>query len=66
MGIVLKDGVWVGHLLSVYSLPTKDPNQNRTLCSKKEIGGSLKQLINVAYEATRSSFHGGEIIAHLD
>ncbi|KAL5725937.1 D-aminoacyl-tRNA deacylase [Ranunculus cassubicifolius] len=67
MDIVLKDdGVWVGHLLSGYSLPMEDPNQSKETNIGKEIGGTWKQAILVSYEATKSAFPGGDIIAHLD
>ncbi|KAJ7953952.1 D-aminoacyl-tRNA deacylase [Quillaja saponaria] len=66
MDIVLKDGVWVGHLLSGYSLPMEDPNQSKVETGKKEVGGTWKEAIKAAFEATRSSFPGGEILAHLD
>ncbi|KAK7360676.1 hypothetical protein VNO77_02685 [Canavalia gladiata] len=65
MDVVLKDDVWVGHLLSGYSLPMEDPNQSKGE-TNAEIGGTWKQSIKAAYEATRSAFPGGEIIAHLD
>jgi hypothetical protein len=57
-----KDGVWVGHLLSGYSVPMEDPKGETNV----EIGGTWKQSIKAAYEATKSAFPGGEIIAHLD
>ncbi|XP_071722453.1 D-aminoacyl-tRNA deacylase-like [Rutidosis leptorrhynchoides] len=66
MDIVLKDNVWVGHLLSSYSLPMEDPSQSKTDSSASGIGGTWKQAIMAAYEATRSAFPGGEILAHLD
>ncbi|XXG72734.1 hypothetical protein AAC387_Pa07g1765 [Persea americana] len=66
MDIVKKDGVWVGHLLSGYSLPMEEPDGPKTKDSKNDIGGTWKQSIEAAYEATRLAFPGGEIIAHLD
>ncbi|PNX94695.1 D-aminoacyl-tRNA deacylase-like protein [Trifolium pratense] len=62
MDVVLKDDVWVGHLLSGYSVPMEDPKGE----TNAEIGGTWKQSIKAAYEATKSAFPGGEIIAHLD
>ncbi|XP_004509954.1 D-aminoacyl-tRNA deacylase [Cicer arietinum] len=62
MDVVLKDGVWVGHLLSGYSVPMEDPKGETNV----EIGGTWKQSIKAAYEATKSAFPGGEILAHLD
>ncbi|KAK9934953.1 hypothetical protein M0R45_022074 [Rubus argutus] len=66
MDIALKDGVWVGHLISGYSLPMEDPSQSKTETNAKDIGGTWKQAIKVAFEATQSAFPGGEILAHLD
>ncbi|THU64014.1 hypothetical protein C4D60_Mb01t21960 [Musa balbisiana] len=66
MDIVWKDGVWVGHLLSGYSLPMEDPNQKKGENGEKCIGGAWKQAIKVSYEATKLAFPGGEVIAHLD
>lgn len=37
--------------------PKPDPNS---------IGGTWRQSIKAAYEATRTAFPGGEIVAHLD
>lgn len=65
LGLLLqcrKDGVWVGHLLSGYSVPMEDPKGETNV----EIGGTWKQSIKAAYEATKSAFPGGEILAHLD
>ncbi|PKA58691.1 D-aminoacyl-tRNA deacylase [Apostasia shenzhenica] len=66
MDIVLKDGVWVGHLLSGYSLPMEDPAQSRSGVQDKSIGGTWKQSIKVSLEATSSAFPGGVVLAHLD
>ncbi|XP_010527989.1 PREDICTED: D-aminoacyl-tRNA deacylase [Tarenaya hassleriana] len=66
MDIALKDEVWVGHLLSGYSLPMEDPKQNKANLEEKGIGGTWKQSIKAAFEATESAFPGGEILAHLD
>ncbi|PIA63263.1 hypothetical protein AQUCO_00200943v1 [Aquilegia coerulea] len=66
MDIVLKEGVWVGHLLSGYTLPMEDPNQSKGAKSTDGIGGTWKQAIKVSFEATKSAFPGGEVIAHLD
>ncbi|TKY58529.1 D-aminoacyl-tRNA deacylase [Spatholobus suberectus] len=65
MDVVLKDNVWVGHLLSGYSLPMEDPNQSKGE-TNVEIGGTWRESIKAAYEATKSAFPGGEILAHLD
>ncbi|CAL9072575.1 unnamed protein product [Musa textilis] len=64
--ILQKNGVWVGHLLSGYALPMEDPNQQKEDKGEKGIGGAWKQAIKVSYEATKSAFPGGEVIAHLD
>lgn len=61
-----KDGVWVGHLLSGYSLPMEDPSQSKAETNTKEIGGTWREAIKVGFEATQSAFPGGEILAHLD
>lgn len=66
MDIVLKDGVWVGHLLSGYSLPMEDPKLSKVETNSKEIGGTWRESIKAAFEATKSAFPGGEILAHLD
>ncbi|KAK7346160.1 hypothetical protein VNO80_20675 [Phaseolus coccineus] len=65
MDVVLKDNVWVGHLLSGYSVPMEDPNQSKGE-TNVEIGGTWRESIKAAYEATKSAFPGGEILAHLD
>jgi D-aminoacyl-tRNA deacylase len=65
MDIVIKDGVWVGHLLSGYSLPMDTPSQVNGKTSQ-EVAGMWKHSIKVSYEATKAAFPGGEVIAHLD
>ncbi|KAM7269915.1 hypothetical protein ACFE04_029129 [Oxalis oulophora] len=66
MDIVMKDNVWVGHLLSGYSMPMEDPSQSKTDSSESVIGGTWKQAIMAVYEATHSAYPGGEVLAHLD
>ncbi|MQL71902.1 hypothetical protein Taro_004211 [Colocasia esculenta] len=66
MDIVVKDGVWVGHLLSGYSLPMEDPKQQKTDNPANGVGGTWKQAIKTSFEVTKAAFPGGEIIAHLD
>ncbi|CAH2045555.1 unnamed protein product, partial [Thlaspi arvense] len=61
MDIVLKDDIWVGHLLSGYSIPMEEPKPGES-----DIGGTWRQSIKAAFEATKASFPGGEILAHLD
>jgi D-aminoacyl-tRNA deacylase len=60
MDIVVKEGTWVGHLLSGYSLPMEDPSES------KDIGGTWREAIKASFEATKTAFPGGDIIAHLD
>ncbi|PWZ29088.1 Serine--tRNA ligase, cytoplasmic [Zea mays] len=60
-----KDGVWVGHLLSGYSLPM-DMSSQVNVKSSEEVAGMWKHSIKVSYEATKAAFPGGEVIAHLD
>ncbi|KAF5727798.1 D-aminoacyl-tRNA deacylase-like isoform X2 [Tripterygium wilfordii] len=65
--VVLKDGVWVGHLLSGYSLPMEDPSLSKPEdTNDKVIGGTWRQSIKAAFDATVSAFPGGDIFAHLD
>ncbi|KAL9149109.1 hypothetical protein ABFS82_12G089200 [Erythranthe guttata] len=66
MDVVLKDGIWVGHLLSGYSLPMEDPGQSKGKISFDKIGGTWKEAIKIAFDATKAAFPNGEIIAHLD
>ncbi|KAJ8440899.1 hypothetical protein Cgig2_022755 [Carnegiea gigantea] len=66
MDIIMKANVWVGHLLSGYSLPMDDPGQLNAVSDPTSIGGTWKQSIRAAYEATEAAFPGGEIFAHLD
>ncbi|PKU66115.1 D-aminoacyl-tRNA deacylase [Dendrobium catenatum] len=61
-----KEGVWVGHLLSGYSLPMEEPAQRKAGDQDKGIGGTWRQSIKVSLEATKSAFPGGVILAHLD
>jgi len=57
-----KDGVWTGDLYSGYSLPMEDPKEETNVY----LGETWKYFIKVAYEANKSAFCGGEILAHLD
>ncbi|GAB2214527.1 hypothetical protein Droror1_Dr00018878 [Drosera rotundifolia] len=66
MDIILKENVWVGHLLSGYSLPMEDPVQSKAPGNLNEIGGTWKDAIRASYKATKAAFPGGEILAHLD
>lgn len=61
-----EDSVWVGHLLSGYSLPMEDPKQSKEGNGVNGVGGTWKQAIKVSYDSTRSAFTGGEIMVHLD
>ncbi|GAA0186978.1 hypothetical protein LIER_34266 [Lithospermum erythrorhizon] len=64
--IVLKENAWVGHLISGYSLPMDDPGQPKVQENAEGVGGTWRQAIKVAYETTKESFPGGEVLAHLD
>ncbi|KAL0357660.1 UNVERIFIED_CONTAM: D-aminoacyl-tRNA deacylase [Sesamum calycinum] len=66
MDIVLKNGVWVGHLLSGYSLPMEDPGQSKSREGMQGVGGTWKEAIKVSFETTKEAFPGGEVLAHLD
>ncbi|GKU95105.1 hypothetical protein SLEP1_g8506 [Rubroshorea leprosula] len=61
MDIIKKTGAWVGHLLSGYSLLMEEPVINAA-----SAGGTWRETIKVAFEATKLAFPGGEILAHLD
>lgn len=54
----------MGHLLSGYSLPMEDPGQSKV--KAEDIGGTWREAIKAAFDATREAFPGGEILAHLD
>ncbi|KAK8703107.1 hypothetical protein V6N13_021436 [Hibiscus sabdariffa] len=66
MDIVQKDGVWVGHMLSGYSLLMEDPEERKALTNSVVVGGTWRETIRVAYETTKLAFPGGEVLAHLD
>ncbi|XP_047332524.1 D-aminoacyl-tRNA deacylase-like isoform X2 [Impatiens glandulifera] len=68
MDIVMKDGVWVGHLLSGYSLTMEeeDVHKSEGKTSTDSVGGTWRQAIKVALETTKSAFPEGEVLAHLD
>lgn len=53
-------------MLSGYSLPMEDPTQNKQNPGDNHIGGNWRQSIMAAFEATKASFPGGKILAHLD
>ena len=44
----------------------EDPGKSNAQGDAKDIGGTWKHAINVAYEVTKSAFPSGEILAHLD
>lgn len=44
----------------------EDPNQSKGEKSAESIGGTWREAIKAAFEATRLAFPGGEIVAHLD
>ncbi|KAK2969720.1 hypothetical protein RJ640_004226 [Escallonia rubra] len=62
----IKYGIWVGHLISGYSLPMEDPGQSKAQGDIKGVGGTWKQAIKVAFETTSAAFPRGEVLAHLD
>lgn len=71
--IFRKDGVWVGHMLSGYSLlmedPAslmKDPGEAKEPANSVAVGGTWRETIRVAFETTKLAFPGGEVLAHLD
>ncbi|XVF08891.1 hypothetical protein REPUB_Repub07fG0043300 [Reevesia pubescens] len=66
MDIVQKDGVWVGHLLSGYSLLMEDPGEAKVPVNSMAVGGTWRETIQVAFETTKLAFPGGEVLAHLD
>lgn len=53
-------------MLSGYSLPMEDPGQSKTPLNTEAVGGTWRESIKVAFDATKSAFPGGEILAHLD
>ncbi|RLM55187.1 D-aminoacyl-tRNA deacylase [Panicum miliaceum] len=61
-----EDDVWVGHLLSGYSLSACQWTHQVDGKTSGEIAGMWKHSIKVSYEATNATFPGGEVIAHLD
>ncbi|KAI5678812.1 hypothetical protein M9H77_09762 [Catharanthus roseus] len=65
MDVIHKEKCWVGHFLSGYALPMEDPGQLKGK-SSAAVGGTWRQAITVAYEATRAAFPGGEVLAHVD
>ncbi|XP_078437869.1 D-aminoacyl-tRNA deacylase [Wolffia australiana] len=76
MDIAAKDGVWVGHMLSGYSLPMEEPGKHKNgggsgnvdgpNGGRDGVGGTWKQAIKISLAATEAAFPGGQIIAHLD
>lgn len=65
MDIVRKEGVWVGHLLSGYSLPMVDPGKQKP-ANPSSVGGTWKASIRASFQATRLAFPEGEIVAFMD
>ncbi|CAL5441998.1 unnamed protein product [Camellia sinensis] len=60
-----KGGVWVGHLLSGYSLPMEDLGQSKQT-NVEGVGGTWREAIKLSCETTKAAFPGGEVMAHLD
>ena len=44
----------------------EDPTRSKKEVNAQGIGGTWRQAIKVAFEATEAAFPGGEILAHLD
>ncbi|KAI4379196.1 hypothetical protein MLD38_005523 [Melastoma candidum] len=44
----------------------EDPSQSKSEQNATVIGGTWREAIRVAYEATRTAFPDGDILAHLD
>jgi D-aminoacyl-tRNA deacylase len=44
----------------------EDPSLSKAETNVKEVGGTWRESIKAAFEATRLAFPGGEIVAHLD
>ncbi|BBN04088.1 D-aminoacyl-tRNA deacylase [Marchantia polymorpha subsp. ruderalis] len=72
MDVVQKEGVWVGHLLSGYSMPMVEPTKeagapkSKSAVDHNDVGGSWKEAISEAVQTTRAAFPDGEVMAHLD
>ncbi|KAL6538823.1 hypothetical protein OROMI_025149 [Orobanche minor] len=44
----------------------EDPGKSNAKVTAESIGGTWKEAIRVAFDATKTAFPGGEILAHLD
>lgn len=44
----------------------EDPSQSKEAANSNGIGGTWREAIKAAFEATKAAFPGGEIVAHLD
>lgn len=44
----------------------EDPGQPKVKPTIENIGGTWKEAIKVAFDATQAAFPGGEVLAHLD
>ena len=44
----------------------EDPGHSKAKQNSEAVHGTWREAIIVAFEATKSAFPGGEIIAHLD
>ncbi|CAL5444817.1 unnamed protein product [Camellia sinensis] len=65
IALVEKGGIFVGHLLSGYSLPMEDLGQSKQT-NVEGVGGTWREAIKVACETSKAAFPGGEVMAHLD
>ena len=55
------DGIWLGHMLATYALPFEKSEDESILP-----GGTWKQSIDSALDATRNAFPNGNIICSMD
>ena len=55
------DGVWLGHMLATYALPFEKSEDEH-----QQPGGTWKQSIDSALDATKKAFPNGKIICSMD
>ena len=55
------DGVWLGHMLATYALPFEKSEDEH-----QQPGGTWKQSIDSALDATKKAFPNGQIICSMD
>ncbi|XP_021909061.1 D-aminoacyl-tRNA deacylase-like isoform X2 [Carica papaya] len=66
MDVVLRDGVWVGHMLSGYSLIMEGSGKSNAKVNGEDVGGNWREAIKVAFVTTKAAFPRGEVLAHID